>query len=247
LGGLIFGADALLHPPATDNKEIVISQRQRQMFIDGFDEDKQREPTEAELQQIIQNWVVNEILFREGKALAVDRGDDMIRERITYKLKELILEQVKVPRPTESELREWFADNHTQFDEPERVGFYMTPASDEATARRRLDDILAQRESDDLQQHTRAFPGRPIESLGPSFGDGFKDALLALPMNEWHLITSKEGWHVVRLDSRRPGNLASFESVREKAVSIWAATKTSMATSEAVSRLKSSYRVRYEP
>jgi hypothetical protein len=246
LGALIFGVDALLHPPAKDDKEIVVSKALRQAFIDGFDEDKESVPTDTELKQIIDNWVANEILFREGKALGVDRGDDMIRERITYKVKELIFEQVKVPRPTEGELRAWFASNHAQFDEPERVGFYMTPPSDEATARRRLDDILAQHESDDLHQLTRAFPGRPVDSLAASFGDSFKDVLLALPMKEWHLIQSREGWHVVRLDSRRPGVLANFESIRDAVTKVWVTNETGRRTSEAVSRLKSGYRVRVE-
>ncbi len=246
LGALIFGVDALLHPPAKDDKEIVVSKALRQSFINSYDEDGERVPSDTELQKIIDNWVANEILFREGKALGVDRGDDMIRERVTYKLQELIFEQIKVPRPTEGELRAWFADNHAQFDEPERVGFYLTPPSDEATARRRLDDILAQRESENLHEQTRAFPARPVDSLAASFGDGFKDILLALPMKEWHLIQSKEGWHVVRLDSRRPGALASFENVRDTATKIWVSNETRKRAFEAVSRLKSAYRVRYE-
>jgi hypothetical protein len=246
LGALIFGADAVLHPPAADNKDVLVTKALRQSFIDSFDEDKERVPTEAQLQQTIDNWVANEILFREGKALGVDRGDDMIRERITYKVQELIFEQIKVPRPTETELRTWFASNHKQFDEPERVGFYLTPPSDEATARRRLDDILAQREGEDLHEHTRIFPARPVESLTASFGDSFKDVLLALPMKEWHLIQSKEGWHVARLDSRRPGILVKFENVSDAVTKIWLADETRRRSQDAVARLKSGYRVKYE-
>jgi hypothetical protein len=246
LGALIFGVDALLHPPAKDNREVVVTKAMRQSFIDNYDEDKERVPSEIELQRMIDAWVANEILFREGKELGVDRGDDMIRERIIFKVQELIFEQIKVSRPNENELRTWFASNHAQFDEPERVGFYLTPPSDEATARRRLDDIVAQRESDSLHQQTRIFPARPVDSLTASFGDGFRDVLLALPMNEWHLIQSKEGWHVVRLDSRRPGALASFENVRDEATKIWTSNETRKRAFEAVSRLKSSYRVRVE-
>jgi hypothetical protein len=246
LGGLIFGVDALLHPPAKDNREVVLTKAMRQAFIDNYDEDKERVPSEIELQRMIDAWVANEILFREGKELGVDRGDDMIRERIIFKVQELIFEQIKVSRPNDNELRAWFASNHAQFDEPERVGFYLTPPSDEATARRQLDDIVAQRESDSLHQQTRIFPARPVDSLAASFGDGFRDVLLGLPMHEWHLIQSKEGWHVVRLDSRRPGALASFENVRNEAAKIWTTDETRKRAFEAVSRLKSSYRVRVE-
>lgn len=247
LGALIFGADAVLHPPAKDNKEIVITRELRQSFIDGFDEDKERTPTEAQLQQMIDSYVSSEILYREGKALAVDRGDEMIRERITFKLQELIFEQIKVPNPTEDELRSWFSSNHKQFDEPERVGFYMTPPTDEASARRTLEDIKAEHENDDLQKKTRAFVGRPVDSLAASFGDNFRDVLLALPLKEWNVIQSKEGWHVIRLDSRRPGALADFDNVRDRVTKIWMTNETSKRAREAVSRLKSNYRVRYEP
>src|ERR1700716_3930364 len=127
LGALIFGFDAVLHPPPKDEKVITVTKAMRQSFIDNFDEDKSRVPSDAELEKMIESWVASEILYREGKALAVDRGDDMIRDRIAYKLQLLIFDQISVPQPTEEQLRSWFASNHERFDEPERVGVYLTP------------------------------------------------------------------------------------------------------------------------
>src|SRR5690242_10373897 len=74
LGAIIFGIDAVLHPPAKDEKVITVTKAMRQSFIDNFDEDKERAPSEAQLQKMIDSWVASEILYREGKALAVDRG-----------------------------------------------------------------------------------------------------------------------------------------------------------------------------
>ncbi|HEV7448407.1 MAG TPA: hypothetical protein VGO18_37915, partial [Steroidobacteraceae bacterium] len=75
LGGLIFGADALLHPRVLDGHTITVTKALRQSFIDNFDEDKARVPSDAQLKKMIDSWVASEILYREGKALAVDRGD----------------------------------------------------------------------------------------------------------------------------------------------------------------------------
>ena len=247
LGALIFGVDAVLHPPAKDEKVIVVTKAMRQSFIDNFDEDKERVPSDAELEKMIESWVASEILYREGKMLAVDRGDDMIRDRVAYKLQLLIFDQIHVPQPTEDQLRAWFADNHERFDEPERVGFYLTPPTDEATARQQLEDIQAQRESENLQKQTRAILGRPVASLAASFGEGFRNALLALPLGEWAVLQSKDGWHVARLDSRRAGALSSLESFRDEAARIWHTDETRKLAWEAVTRLKSSYSVRYEP
>lgn len=246
LGGLIFAADALLHPPAKDDHTITVTKALRQSFIDNFDEDKARVPSDAELKKMIDSWVASEILYREGKALGVDRGDDMIRDRIAYKLQLLIFDQISVPQPTEEQLRAWFATSHARFDEPERVGFYLTPPADEATARRELQDIRTQRESPDLQKQTRAILARPVASLAPAFGEGFRDSLLALPIGQWSVLQSKEGWHVVRLDSRREGVPASLESVRDEAARMWHTEETRKRAWDAVNRLKASYAVRYE-
>jgi hypothetical protein len=246
LGMLIFGADALLHPPVKDDHTITVTKALRQSFIDNFDEDKARVPSDAELKKMIDSWVASEILYREGKALAVDRGDDMIRDRIAYKLQLLIFDQISVPPPTQEQLRTWFASNHDRFDEPERVGFYLTPPTDEATARRQLEDIQTQRESADLQKQTRAILARPVASLAPAFGEGFRDGLLALPLGQWSVLQSKEGWHVVRLDSRREGVPASLANVRDEAARMWHTEETRKRAWEAVNRLKTSYAVRYE-
>jgi PPIC-type PPIASE domain len=246
LGALIFGVDILLHPPATDDKVIVVTKAMRQSFVENFDEDKERVPSDAELEKMIESWVASEILYREGKMLAVDRGDDMIRDRVAYKLQLLIFDQIRVPQPTEEQLSAWFADNHERFDEPERVGFYLTLPTDEMTARRQLEDIEAQRESEGLQKQTRAILGRPVVSLAASFGEGFRNALLGLPPGTWSVLQSKDGWHVARLDSRRPGARATLDNVRDEAARIWHTDETRKRAWEAVSRLKASYAVRYE-
>jgi hypothetical protein len=170
----------------------------------------------------------------------------MIRDRVAFKLQLLIFDQVRVAQPTEEQLRVWYAANHEQFDEPEEVGFYITPATDEATARRQLEDVGAERESEELRNQTRAILGRPVASLSASFGEGFRDALLAMPQGQWSLVRSKEGWHVVRLDSRRPGALAKFEDVQEAAAKIWYTEETRKRAWEAVNRLKANYKVQYE-
>ena len=51
LGALIFGVDAVLHPPPKDEKVITVTKAMRQSFIDNFDEDKSRVPSDAELEK----------------------------------------------------------------------------------------------------------------------------------------------------------------------------------------------------
>ena len=246
LGGLIFGIDAVLHPPAKDDHVIVVTKALRQAFIEGFSEDKDKTPTADDMNKMIDAWVASEILYREGKAAGVDRGDQTIRDRIAYKLQLLIFDQVKVDRPTIDQLRKWFTTNHQRYDEPERVDFYITPPSDEATARHALEAIAAQQEGEDLRRKTRAIVARPVAAVAAAFGTDFRDKLVAAPLGQWVVLQSKEGWHVVRLDSHRPGKAAKLEDVFDDAARIWHDDQVRARAWEAVNRLKASYTVKYE-
>ncbi len=247
LGGLIFGADAVLHPPDRTARVITVTRAMRDAMRANFDEDRQRPATDAELNAMVENWVASEILYREGKLLGVDRGDDAIRDRVAYKLQLMIFSGLDAPLATEPVLRAWFAENHARLDEPERVSFYISPPTDEAAARKHLADVLAGEDPAELQRTTRAIIGRPIPTLSASFGDAFRDGLLALPMEQWSVLESKEGWHLVRLDSRRPGEPAKFEDNQDEIVKVWQTDSTRRRAWEAVQRLRANYAVRIEP
>ena len=142
---------------------------------------------------MIDSWVASEILYREGKALGVDRGDDMIRDRVAFKLQLLIFDQIRVAQPTDDQLRPGLRTNHERFDEPERVGFYLTPANRRSHGKEAIGGNSGRSAKvRRTQKQTRAVLGRPVASLAPSFGEGFRDAMLALPLGEWK-VTAIQG------------------------------------------------------
>ena len=247
LAGVIFLGDAILHPPDRATRVITVTRAMRETMAANFDEDRERRATPDELKSMIENWVASEILYREGKLLGVDRGDDTIRDRIAFKLQLMIFSQLETPNPTVDELRAWFEQHHDRFDEPERVSFYISLPTDESTARRHLAAIEAGEDPDELQRTTRAMIGRPIPSVAPVFGDAFRDSLLALPLERWSVLQSTEGWHVVRFDSRRPGEPARFDDVHDQALRIFQTDAVRARAWEAVKRLRANYDVRYEP
>ncbi len=246
LAGLIFGADAILHPPDRSTRVITVTRAMREAMATNFDEDRERRATPDELNQMVENWVASEILYREGKLLGVDRGDESIRDRVAFKLQLMIFSQLEAPNPSIDELRAWFEEHHDRFDEPERISFYLSPPVEEAKARADLAALQAGQDPEELQRTTRAMIGRPISSIGPVFGDGFRDALLALPLEAWSVLQSREGWHLVRFDSRRPGERARFEDVHDQALRIYQTEAVRGRAWEAVKRLRANYTVRYE-
>jgi hypothetical protein len=218
----------------------------QETFVKGFSEDGDRTPSPEQLNNMIDSWVASEILYREGKSLGVDKGDDMIRDRIAFKLQVLLFDQVKLEKPTEEQLRAFFETVRKRFDQPEQVSFLLTPATDEASARRQLDDIRAEREPPEFRDQTRLFPNRPAESLAPSFGDSFRDQLLSLPIGEWRVVQAKDGWHIARLDAHQAAVPVSFDSVRDEVNRMWGTEETRKRAWAAVQKLKSNYIVKID-
>ena len=247
LGGLVFGLDAVLNPPDRTERVITVTRAMRDTMRTNFDEDRERPATDAELNAMVENWVASEILYREGKRLGVDRGDDAIRDRVAFKLQLMIFSQLTPPSPTEADLRTWFDANRARFDEPERASFYLGPPVDEATARTQLASVQAGTEPEGLKNRTRALIGRPVPSLAASFGEPFRDALLRQPMEQWSVLQSREGWHLVRLDSIRPAVPARLADVMDEAVRTFQTDDTRRKAWDAVQRLRASYTVRLEP
>ncbi|GAC1348564.1 MAG: hypothetical protein NVSMB18_37040 [Acetobacteraceae bacterium] len=245
--GLLFAIDAVLHPPDRNARVITVTRAMREAMATNFDEDRERRATPDELNEMVEHWVASEILYREGKLLGVDRGDDTIRDRIAFKLQLMIFSQLEQPNPTGEELRAWFEQHRDRFDEPERASFYLSLPTDEAAARRSLEAIQAGQDPEELKRTTRAMIGRPLGSIAPVFGEEFRDGLLKLPVGTWSVLHSKEGWHVVRLDSRRPGEPARFEDVHDQALRIYQTDAVRERAWEAVKRLRTNYQVRYEP
>ena len=247
IGSVLFAIDAWLHPPAKESRTIVVTKQMRNSIVETYDEDHARKPTDAELKATIDNWVGEEILYREGRLLGLDQGDPTIRDRIVYKLKVMLTDEAKAREPTPAEIQAWFEINHARYDEPDRVTFLATAPVTEDVARQEFAAVKAQKETAELQEQARLFLDRPRSAIAPVFGEGFAKALDESAIGQWKLIQSTAGWHLVRVDGRKAGKLAALDDVRSDAIKSWQSEQTLKSTLDAMSRLKSRYTVRYEP
>lgn len=225
LGALIFGVHAAVTPAVPKEKLIELTPELRATIVDTFKRAHEgREPAPDELKRLEDVWLLNEITFREALAQGLDKGDEMIRDRIVQKMRLLIFGNVEVPEPTPDDLRQWYEKRRAQYDIPDLVSFIEVPfegpqAEQEARAVR--DQILAQAESEDVQNRAHIFGQRPRQTLEPSFGVDFVNALVALPKGEWQVLPSANGWHVVRLDRFTPGRKVEIAEVAVQVAQAW--------------------------
>jgi len=193
-------------------------------------------------------WVDNEVLYREGLALQVDKGDTAIRERVIFKALSVVDASTKLPPVTDAALRRWFEAHRAKYDEPPRFDFAEAALVGDSSepAARAFADALNAGASGDQGAGLRIFKGRPRENLLQSYGAEFTRALEGLAPQRWQALQTPGGWRVVRLDRMQPGKPGVYESLRPVVQQDWTDATLSEQRSAAVHALARKYAIRNE-
>ena len=216
VGALIFAVDHLLH--ADEAHTIVVDAKVDNDARRVFHAARGREPNADELYALRRVWLDNEVLYREGLALQVDKGDDAIRERVIFKALSVVDAGTKLPRLDDRTLRDWFEARRDKYDEPARFDFQEAVLAGDSgeAAVREFAAALNAGTPGDAKAGLRVFKGRPQANLVQGYGDDFVHALQAQPLGTWHEIRTKDGWRAMRLDGATPARPAVYESVRTR-------------------------------
>jgi peptidyl-prolyl cis-trans isomerase C len=188
----------------------------------------QRPPTADEMRNLVEDRVRQEILYREGLALGLDRGDTIVKRRLAQKM-EFLADDVSALRdPSLDELKKWYAKNGSQFSLPSRITFrhlYFSPDKRGAQARDAAASALAtlpDMSAATIDLTTLGDPFMFQDHYGEStpdqvanvFGKKFTEELFKLTPGKWHgPVESGLGWHLVWVDSITPGRTPEFEEV----------------------------------
>jgi hypothetical protein len=249
LGALIFAADAMFLSVRGDPQEIVISKETyaeaRGAFVAGMN----REPTAAELKVLTDRWVDNEVLFREGLALGMDRGDQAMKDRVVFKVLTATQSGLALPKIDEAGLREWFESRRDQYDLPARLSFEeaVIAVSDSTPEKlKKFVTALNGQQAPELEASLRVFKARPRPSLDQSYGAAFADALEKQTTGTWAVLESKEGYRAIRLTELTPARAVSYDEMRERVYTDWKEITSSELTKKAIREIAKKYRVRDE-
>jgi len=223
LGGLLFVGDHLLASRSDDPRTIVVGAEVDADARQLFKASRGREPDATELAALRRVWLDNEVLYREGLALQVDKGDVGIRERVIFKALSIVDANNKLPPYDDALLRGWFEKNRAKYDEPARFDFQEAAlAGDSAEAAvRAFVDALNNGLPGDAKAGLRVFKGRPQANLVTSYGAEFAAALASAPVGEWRAQPSREGLRAVRVDAVTPPQPASYDALRGVVLQDW--------------------------
>ena len=255
LGAVLFGLygwinDSVLQRP----NEIVVSRGQVQSLRAQFERVWQRPATPQELQGLVDNWIREEIFYREGLAMGLDRDDPVVRRRIGQKV-EFIVDGMIPAAPTTAELQAWLDAHPGNYSSEARHSLrqiYFDPLKHGAQlesalteARRALD--LGRSVGGDATMLPHAVKAASTSEVGRTFGAEFADAIEALPVDSWQgPVRSGFGLHLVQVTERLDGRKATLQEVRDEVQRDVLYARAQEAADAFYERLRSAYVVRID-
>lgn len=248
LGALLFAVDSAISSRSEDPRTIVIDQRVDAEARETFAAARGRDPNEAELRALRKAWLDNEVLYREGLALQVDRGDPTIRDRVIFKTMSIVETNITRPQTGEDDLREWFERNRARYDEPERYDFREAVLAGERSeeAVRRFVRALEDDSAAAAEASLRVFKARPRDNIVHSYGAAFAEALQGAPLGHWVALPTEAGWRAIQVDAVTAARPADFGALHNVVHQDWVDTSMAEARSAAVREMAEKYVVRYE-
>jgi hypothetical protein len=245
LGALLFALDHARAVRSDDLHRIVVDAAVEAHAREVFKSARGRDPNPDELYALRRVWLDNEVLYREGLALGVDKGDPAIRERVIFKMLNIVESDLRLPPVDENVLRAWFEKNRSRYDEPARYDFReavlagdMSEGSVEAFV-----VTLQKGVPGELNAGLRVFKGRPYPNVVQGYGEAFVRALDESPPAQWRALPTRDGWRAVQLEKIAPPKQADFESLRSVIQQDWTDATMSELRSAAVQTLAQKYKV----
>jgi hypothetical protein len=248
LGGLLFAVDHVLVKRADDPHTIVVGPEVDNDARALFKASRGRDPEAEELEALRRIWLDNEVLYREGLAMQVDKGDPSIRERVIFKALSVVDANTKTPPLDEGVLRDWFERHRDKYDEPARYDFQEAVLSGDGSeaAVRAFAETLNHGTPGEVAAGLRVFKGRPQANIVQSYGKEFAAALDAAPRGEWRAQPTQGGWRAIRLESTAPCRPAVFEALHGVVLQDWTDEKMADQRTAAVRMLAKKYAIRFE-
>lgn len=260
IGAVLWAASSLgSDRRAPADNEIVVSAARLEQLTAVFYKTRQRLPTRSELDGIVEDWVREELAYREGTGMGLDRDDTIVRRRIRQKLEFFVEGLTDQLDPGDEELAAYLADHADDFRRDPLLDFrqiYLSPDEHrdtlDADAAALLETLRSTPDVDiyalgDRLLVDREFRDTPLREARAVFGLEFAERLAALETGAWTgPIRSGYGAHVVIVDRKVAGRLPELDEVRPEVLREWHNAARERALRDFYDAMAERYEIRIE-
>lgn len=261
LGALVFLFYNVVSDDAPGDDEIVVTRGMQEHLVRGFSRAWQRPPTQSEFNGIVDNWIREEIAYREGLAMSLDTDDTVIRRRLRQKMEMLAEDIVSLAEPTAENLQQYLEENQDDYVAAPRYTlrqiYFSADRRGEAVMQDAEQALLLlttgpQDSSPETMGDPFSLPHRyvrePERGLEAVFGREFARRLAELEHGVWQgPVQSGFGLHLVLIEAYVPGGPLTMEQVERDVRRDWENARRIEAINTLYERLSEQYRITVEP
>ena len=242
LGVIVFGLYYGLEEDDSDAVEL--SESNRNVFAEQFELLTGRQATQADLAKIEDDYIREEVLFRE----AIDAGMHLIDPEVREKLVQEMRYQITgyLPDPDEAKLVAYYLKHIDRYyEEPtysfQHVFFEQLPDNSEG--------ILAKLTRGEEVKGDEFWRGRLMPAYGVSmirgmFGKVFLDTMDKHAFSEWYgPQESLLGWHFVKVTHSTPRSPLTFDEAKMQVTNDYVVDRLDSAVKDYIDDLGDKYRI----
>lgn len=254
VGALLFGLSEWVggdDEPAA--RRIAVSRYRLRQLATSFERTWLRPPTTTELSGLVDDWVMEEILYREATLLGLDRDDLIVRRRMRQKMEFLADDWSAEADPSDERLSQFLAEHHELFEQPERLDFqHVFVAAGDGEESARAEALLARLRAGesplgDATMLPRVLEDASRDQIVASFGEAVAIELASAPVGAWlGPVRSDFGWHLLYLATRRLARMPGLEETRELVLREWRSDRRTQGRRRFEEGLRSQYEIEIE-
>ncbi|WP_317931982.1 peptidyl-prolyl cis-trans isomerase [Halioxenophilus sp. WMMB6] len=251
-GFLLFILYNQVAPGSADANHVVVTKEQVNFLKMKYEQEWLRPPTAGETQTLIDEYILDEIYYREALALGIDAGDEVIRRRLRQKLSFFVEDTLRLANPDEQELQDFYQAHQQEFATAPQFSFDQLFISTDSLTDTAIDKKLSvlkeklahgEAVSGDPSLLQRSYTLKIPSYVDGIFGEGFSWQLQALPVGQWQSLRSSLGVHLVRLTEYKPAAVRPFAELRSQVVQRWQSSQRLEMTNQYNAQLLKKYQI----
>lgn len=247
LGALVFAADRALLERQDDPRVILIDDSRYAEIAGIFQDNQGHAPSEAAMADLTVKWAQNEVLYREARLMGLDQGDEMIRQRLILKLRNVLFNRIDDVQATRADLEQWFEAHRERYENPPTLTieqFQVSDSENPDAARALATQLGDGAVPEAFVSNLRRYRKRSEASLQQVFNPVTIASLAAGPDGRWVPIESAQGWHLARVTERQPGSKVTLEQVERQVRTDWQQDAEQAQLAQALTAIADSYDIR---
>ena len=257
LGGLLFLLVTYVQQKKSRaSREITVDNERVGLMLLNYKTQTGSLPTKAQLDAMIDNYIREEISYREAIKMGLDKDDEIIRRRLSQKFDFLQTDLTEIPAPSEADLQEFYKANPALFSTDVSVSFshiyFNADNGTDSSAKIKALKVLQQLKQGSLQRAPEKgdrfslqydYTEQSLLDLQQNFGNKqLTEELFKAPLRQWvGPFQSGYGWHLVYISNRTSVTEMPFAQAKEDVKSKWMAAAKAAQNKKAFDRISEKY------